>query len=68
MLPTFRTEAAEPGSRRLHAGHRLARKADTRQTHPGLTYYTPVLMSPYRVTHITSDPQQGMRTVFLIPT
>ena len=22
-------------------------KADTRQTHPGLTYYTPVLMSPY---------------------
>ena len=27
--------APEPGSRHLHAGHRLARTAGTRQTHPG---------------------------------
>ena len=39
--------SSRPGSRRLHAGHRLARNTDTRQTHPGLTYYTPVSMPPY---------------------
>jgi len=39
-------KSRRPDSRRLHAGHRLARTADTRQTHPGLTYYTPVLMPP----------------------
>ena len=50
---------SRPGSRRLHAGHRLARKADTRQTHPGLTYYTPVLMSPYCV---TTQPQRSPKT------
>ena len=38
--------SSRPGSRRLHAGHRLARNTDTRQTHPGLTNYTPVLMPP----------------------
>ena len=27
-----------PGSRRLHAGHRLASKRDTRQTHPGTVW------------------------------
>jgi hypothetical protein len=36
----------QTGLTRLHAGHRLARNTDTRQTHPGLTYYTPVLMPP----------------------
>jgi len=38
-------KSSRPGSRRLYAGHRLARNTDTRQTPPGLTYYTPVLMS-----------------------
>jgi hypothetical protein len=52
-------KSRRPGSRRLHAGHHLARKADTRQTLPGLTYYTPVLMSPYL---LTTHPQRSPKT------
>src|SRR4029450_1602890 len=51
--------SSRPGSRRLHAGHRLARKTDTRQTHPGLTYYTPGFMPPYRV---TTHPPRSPKT------
>jgi len=34
-LPTFCRESRRSGSRRLHAGHRLASKPGIRQTHPG---------------------------------
>src|ERR1700682_3279551 len=51
--------SSRPDSRRLHAGHRLARNTDTRQTPPGPTYYTPVLMPP---DWVTTRPQRSPKT------
>ncbi len=71
--PLGETTFLQPGDQaivRVHAGHRLARNTDTRQTHPGLTNYTPVLMPPDRVTtrHQRPPKKRGLRTVLPIPT
>ena len=46
-LPTFRAKAADRAHVAYMPDTAWPENADTRQTHPGPTYYTPVLMSPY---------------------
>src|SRR5215472_18029907 len=43
-LPVFPHPSRRPGSRHLHAGHRLASNTGIRQAHPGTGIETPVLM------------------------
>jgi hypothetical protein len=43
-LPMFPHASRRPGSRHLHAGHRLASNAGFRQAHPGTGINAPVLM------------------------
>jgi hypothetical protein len=43
-LPVFPHASRRPGSRHLHAGHRLASNAGFRQAHPGAGIIAPVLM------------------------
>jgi hypothetical protein len=54
-------ESSRPGSRHLHAGHRLASTSGTRQTHPGTSY------DPRFRCHLIDNDTSTM-IVFLIPT